>query len=364
MSTIQQNYQQNLDLHLKEIHNLLSQIHQTKEIQEKKQKLNEAKKKIESIKSEFLSKKGIISQLLTNLKNLPQDQKKEQGQKINQFKQTIEQQIKNITSQIEKIEIQLKYNFNYDLSINYSFENQSKFHILSIVQNDLINIFSELGFEIIDGQEIEDEYHNFEALNIPPTHPARDMWDTFYFKNGILRTHTSNMQIRILEKRKPPIKAISTGKCYRRDNMDSTHSFQFHQLEGFSLTQKQTFLDLIRTLYKFVNKYFGIGTKVNFIPSYFPFTEPSAEMSISCFYCSQKNKSCSVCKGSGWIEILGCGMINPIVLKNLNIDPNEFSGFAFGMGIERIAMIKYQIPDIRMFYENYIEFNKIWRKEI
>ncbi|MCX7758976.1 MAG: phenylalanine--tRNA ligase subunit alpha [bacterium] len=327
--------------------------------QELKEKINSVKKKVELIKSEFL--KGIVSQLLRELSKTDPSNKKEFGQEINRFKESIENDIKNITQKIEKKERELKYRYNLDLSIKFSSDTPGKLHILTIVQKNLMNVFAELGFEIIDGIEIEDEYHNFEALNIPADHPARDMWDTFYFRGGILRTHTSNMQIRILKTRRPPIKAISVGKCYRRDNMDATHSFQFHQLEGFSIDEKINFLDLVRTLYKFVHKYFGPNTKVNFVPSYFPFTEPSAEMSISCFHCSGQKDDCSVCKGSGWIEILGCGMINPIVLKNVDIDPEKFSGFAFGMGIERIAMLKYKIPDIRMFYQNYIEFNQLWR---
>lgn len=345
---------------ISEIKNLLSLLDTSKNENEQKQIIKEVKKKIDNVRSEFLSKKGVISQLLSQISKFSPDEKKEIGKQVNEFKQAIEEELKQLTQEIENREIKFKYQCFLDLSINYSFESGGAFHILSIVQNELINVFAELGFYAVDGIEIEDEYHNFEALNIPRHHPARDMWDTFYLKNGILRTHTSNMQIRILEKFKPPIKVVSSGKCYRRDNMDATHSFQFHQLEGFAIDKNISFADLIRTLYKFVNKYFGKDIKVNFVPSYFPFTEPSAEMSISCFKCKQTDKECSVCKGTGWLEILGCGMINPLVLKNLNIDPEEYSGFAFGMGIERIAMLKYKIPDIRMFYENYIEFNKIW----
>lgn len=345
--------------------NLITEIKKEVELlkennQELKEKIIQIKKKLELVKLEFLSKKGIISKLLNELPKLDPQARKQLGTEINILKQNIEKEIKEITQIVEKKERELKYSCNVDLSINFSPDNAGRFHILTIVQQDLMSVFAELGFEIFDGIEIEDEYHNFEALNIPKDHPARDMWDTFYFNGGILRTHTSNMQIRIMKQKPPPIKAISLGKCYRRDNMDATHSFQFHQLEGFCIDKQVTFTDLIKTLYIFVNKYFGEDIKVNFVPSYFPFTEPSAEMSISCFYCSQKNENCKICKGSGWIEILGCGMINPIVLKNVGIDPDQFSGFAFGMGIERIAMLKYQIPDIRMFYQNYIEFNKLW----
>ncbi|MFN4220280.1 MAG: phenylalanine--tRNA ligase subunit alpha [bacterium] len=333
-------------------------------MKEQKEIIKEIKRKIDSLKSEFLSKKGIISQLLSEISSLEANQKKELGKEVNQLKERIENDLKNVFQEIEELENQILYRFDFDLSINYSFEKQGSLHILTIVQNEIFDVFAELGFYIVDGIEIEDEYHNFEALNIPADHPARDMWDTFYTGDKILRTHTSNMQIRILKNFKPPIKVVSSGKCYRRDNLDATHSFQFHQLEGFAVDKEIKFTDLIRTLYKFVNKYFGEGTKVNFVPSYFPFTEPSAEMSISCFKCMQKDRNCSVCKGTGWIEILGCGMINPIVLKNVDIDPEKYSGFAFGMGIERIAMLKYKIPDIRMFYENYLEFNKMWGDKI
>ncbi len=360
MSIISQDLKDKYHFNISEIRNLLQTIESQKLDFSTTELIKELKRKIEKIKSEFLSKKGIIPQLINELSNLSPDQKRELGKEINQFKNEIENDIKTINKQIEKIERKIKYQFDIDLSITYLPSQKGSFHIISIVQEELINVFSELGFFVMDGVEIEDEYHNFEALNIPQDHPARDMWDTFYFKDGILRTHTSNMQIRILEKYKPPIKVISIGKCYRRDNLDATHSFQFHQLEGFAIDEDINFLDLIRTLYRFVNKYFGPETKVNFIPSYFPFTEPSAEMSISCFYCQQNDENCSVCKGTGWIEILGCGMINPIVLKNLDIDPDKYSGFAFGLGIERIAMLKYKIPDIRMFFENYIEFNKLF----
>ncbi|MEN3014509.1 MAG: phenylalanine--tRNA ligase subunit alpha [bacterium] len=359
MQIIKQDYLERWELFTQNINQNLQKLTNATS-SNKKILLNQIKKDIENAKSEFLSKKGVISNLLQELSKLTPAEKKQYGKQINEFKQQVEETIKNISKQIELIERQIKYSFEYDLSIDYSYERAGKLHILTLVQNELLDVFSELGFEIVDGIEIEDEYHNFEALNIPADHPAREMWDTFFFDHGILRTHTSNMQIRILETRKPPLRVVSSGKCYRRDNMDSTHSFQFHQLEGFAVEPNLNFLDLIRTLYKFVNKYFGQDTKVNFTPSYFPFTEPSAEMSISCFHCKQSTSQCSICKGTGWIEILGCGMINPLVLQNLNIDYDKFQGFAFGMGIERIAMIKYKIPDIRLFFENYVEFNQMF----
>lgn len=326
-----------------------------------KELINQIKGKIDVVKSEFLSKKGALSTALSQLANLDEQSKKQLGKEINELKRKIEEDIRNITIKIENLEKELLYKCDLDLRIDYSFSNVGSFHILTKVQNDIIEVFKLLGFEFVDGIEIEDEYHNFDALNIDSNHPARDMWDTFFFDGGILRTHTSNMQVRILEQRKPPLKVISSGKCYRRDNMDATHSFQFHQLEGFAIDKDISFADLIRVLYKFVKLYFGEEFKVNFVPSYFPFTEPSAEMSISCFKCFQQDKNCSLCKGTGWIEVLGCGMINPIVLKNVNIDPDQFSGFAFGMGIERIAMLKYKVPDIRMFYNNYYEFCKMFQ---
>ncbi len=315
-------------------------------------KISESKAFIDNLKSEYISKKGIVYDLLSNISKVDNSIKKEYGNLVNTFKNYIENILKEKLNEIQKLEIKEKYYVDLDLSIDYLDNFINKSHIIDRVIKELEEVFLSLGFSIFDGIEIDNEYYNFEALNIDKYHPARDMWDTFYISdnNLLLRTHTSNMQVRIMQKLKPPFKVITYGKCYRRDNLDATHSFQFHQLEGFAVDKDISFLDLIKTLYDFVNLMFGNDIDIKLVPSYFPFTEPSAEVSISCFLCKGKDNSCSVCKGSGYLEILGCGMINPVILNNLNL--GDYTGFAFGMGIERIAMLKYKISDIRYFYKN------------
>jgi phenylalanyl-tRNA synthetase alpha chain len=314
--------------------------------------ISQAKSFIDSLKSVYTSKKGLIPELLSNINKVDISIKKEYGKLINQLKDYIESSLKEKLIEINKLEISQKYFVDLDLSIDYLDNFVNKNHIIDRVINELEEVFLSLGFSIFDGNEIDNEYYNFEALNIDKYHPARDMWDTFYISNSnlLLRTHTSNMQVRIMEKLKPPFKVVTYGKCYRRDNLDATHSFQFHQLEGFAVAKDISFLDLIKTLYDFVNLMFGKDIDIKLVPSYFPFTEPSAEVSISCIFCKGKDKSCTICKGTGYLEILGCGMINPIILEKLNL--SEYTGFAFGMGIERIAMLKYKISDIRFFYKN------------
>ena len=315
-------------------------------------KISEAKAFIDNLKSEYISKKGVVYNLLSNISKVDNSIKKEYGSLVNLFKDYIENVLKEKLNEINIFEIKTKYYVDLDLSVDYLDNFINKTHIIDRVIKELEDVFLSLGFSIFDGIEIDNEYYNFEALNIDKYHPARDMWDTFYISNNnlLLRTHTSNMQVRIMEKIKPPFKVITYGKCYRRDNLDATHSFQFHQLEGFAVDKDISFLDLIKTLQDFVNLMFGNDIDIKLVPSYFPFTEPSAEVSISCFLCKGKNDACSICKGSGYLEILGCGMINPIILNNLGLE--DYTGFAFGMGIERIAMLKYEVSDIRYFYKN------------
>jgi len=233
-------------------------------------------------------------------------------------------------------------------------------HILSQVQKEISEIFLSMGYEIAEGPEVELDYYNFEALNIPADHPARDTQDTFYISDDVLlRTHTSPVQIRVMKSKKPPIKIISPGRVYRSDEVDATHSPIFHQIEGLFVDKGVTMADLKGTLEVFAKRFFGEETRVRFRPHHFPFTEPSAEVDISCIFCG--GKGCKTCKGEGWIEILGAGMVHRKVLANCDIDPDEYTGFAFGMGVERIALLKYEIEDIRLFYENDLRFLKQFR---
>jgi phenylalanyl-tRNA synthetase alpha chain len=230
---------------------------------------------------------------------------------------------------------------------------------LTIVENKILDIFSKIGFIISEGPEIEDDWHNFTALNLPEDHPARDMQDTYFLETDpdmVLRTHTSSVQVRVMENEKPPIRTISPGRVYRNEAISARSHCQFHQVEGLYIDKDVSFADLKQTLYFFVQELFGEGTKIRFRPSYFPFTEPSAEMDISCPFC--KGDGCNICKKTGWVEIGGCGMVDPAVLTNAKIDPEEYSGFAFGMGVERITMLKYQVNDIRLFFENDVRFLK------
>ena len=225
------------------------------------------------------------------------------------------------------------------------------------------DIFNKIGFSVADGPEIEDDWHNFSALNFPEEHPARDMQDTFFVEeNWALRTHTSSIQIRVMEKQTPPLRLLAPGRVYRNEAISARAHCQFHQVEGFYIDKNVSFADLKQTLLYFSKEMFGSQTKIRLRPSFFPFTEPSAEMDVSCMFCNQKG--CNICKHSGWVEILGCGMIDPNVFTNCNINPDEYSGFAFGMGIERIAMLKYKINDLRLFFENDVQFLKQFSKVI
>lgn len=309
---------------------------------------------IESIRVKYLGKKGIVTSLFKDLSSYSIDERKKIGEAYNSLKEKIENKIKYAMNEIYKKELNeklLKEDFDYTLP-STALEIGS-LHPLTQVSKEIITIFLSMGFFLAEGPEVEDEYYNFEALNVPKHHPARDMQDTFYLENGqLLRTQTSPVQIRVMEKMKPPFKMIALGKVYRRDD-DITHSPMFTQLEGLVVGEKVSMADLKGTLSEFAEQMFG-KRPTRFRPSYFPFTEPSAEMDVQCIFCN--GKGCKVCKFSGWMEILGCGMVHTKVFEAVNYDPDKVSGFAFGMGIERITMQRYGIDNIRLLFNSDIRF--------
>lgn len=315
-------------------------------------------KALEEIRIRFLGKKGELTQQLRNLGSLPPEIRRQEGQKLNLVKERAESLLARRSEEFRNKEIEARLKEErLDVTLPGVRFAAGKLHPITRITREIKDIFIGMGFEVAEGPEVEVEYYNFEALNIPPDHPSREMWDSFYLGDGLLlRSHTSPVQVRVMEKRLPPLRVIVPGRCYRRDAVDASHSWMFHQVEGFMVDRKVTFADLKGVLSTFAECMFGEGRKTSFNPSYFPFTEPSAEMAIDCFVCS--GKGCSVCKQSGWIEILGAGMIHPAVLQAVGYDPEEFSGFAFGMGIERIAMKKHGINDIRLFFENDVRFLK------
>ncbi|MCD4791145.1 MAG: phenylalanine--tRNA ligase subunit alpha [Bacteroidales bacterium] len=317
----------------------------------------ETQEQLEQFRIKFLSKKGIIPGLFAEMKNIPPENRKEMGQLLNELKNKAQDKVKELNKFLESREDAGEYAF--DLTLPANFIGLGTRHPLSVVRNEIIDIFLRIGFTVSEGPEIEDDWHNFTALNFPEEHPARDMQDTFFIEKNpdiALRTHTSSVQIRVMEKEKPPIRAIFPGRVFRNEAISARAHCFFHQVEGLYIDENVSFADLKQTLYYFSTEFFGADTKIRFRPSYFPFTEPSAEMDISCFICG--GKGCKVCKHTGWVEILGCGMVDPNVLENCNIDSEKYTGFAFGMGIERTAMLKYQINDIRLFFENDIRFLK------
>ena len=312
---------------------------------------------VEAYRIKFLGTKGILKGLFTEMKNVPADKKKEFGLVLNEFKQLAESKYETWKTQGEKIHTSEPS--EQDLTLPAAPVPLGSRHPISLMRNNIIEIFQRLGFAVAEGPEIEDDWHNFTALNLPEYHPARDMQDTFYIHKNpdwLLRTHTSNIQIREMEKGKLPLRIICPGRVYRNETISARSHCFFHQLEGLYIDENVSFADLKQTLYYFVQEMYGTDVKIRFRPSYFPFTEPSAEMDINCQICG--GKGCNVCKYTGWVEILGCGMVHPKVLQNCNIDPEKYTGFAFGMGIERPAMLKYGINDIRLFSENDIRFLK------
>lgn len=310
----------------------------------------------ENFRIKYLGTKGIVKNLMAEMKNVPAGKKKEFGQILNEFKQFAEEKFEQLKGSTSNLEHQTS---NIDLSLPGDEMPLGSRHPINLVRNKIISIFQRLGFSVADGPEIEDDWHNFSALNISENHPARDMQDTFYVQQNpdwLLRTHTSNVQIREMEKGKLPIRIICPGRVYRNETISARAHCFFHQVEGLYIDEQASFADLKQTLYFFAQEMYGKDVKPRFRPSYFPFTEPSAEMDISCFICG--GKGCRVCKQTGWVEILGCGMVHPKVLENCNIDPNKYTGFAFGTGIERPAMLLYGVNDLRLFSENDVRFLK------
>lgn len=311
----------------------------------------------ETFRIKYLGTKGLVKELMGEMKNVAPENKKSFGQVMNEFKAFAEakyEALKAATTNNAKVA-----GDEIDLSLPADPLPVGSRHPISLVRNRIVAIFQRLGFAVAEGPEIEDDWHNFTALNLPKNHPARDMQDTFYINqhpDWLLRTHTSSVQVREMEKGKLPIRIICPGRVYRNETISARAHCFFHQVEGLYIAENVSFADLKQTLYFFVQEMFGKEVKVRFRPSYFPFTEPSAEMDISCLICG--GTGCNVCKHTGWVEILGCGMVHPNLLDNCGIDSNKYTGFAFGMGVERITMLKYQIRDLRLFSENDVRFLK------
>ena len=311
---------------------------------------------LENLRVKYLGKKGELTSLMKGMGKLTPEERPVIGQLANEVRGFIEGILEEKSKALIKLAKDKKLaSETIDVCLPGNRPEHGKKHPITTVLNDLKDIFIGMGFTIAEGPEVELDYYNFEALNLPPDHPARDTQDTFYInEDTLLRTQTSSVQVRVMEKQQPPIRIVSPGRVYRSDAVDATHSPVFHQVEGLVVDEGITMADLKGTLEVFIKRLYGEDTKVRFRPHHFPFTEPSAEMDVSCFKCG--GKGCRVCKGSGWIEILGCGMVHPNVLKVGGVDTEKYTGFAFGMGVERIAMLKYGIDDIRLLYENDMRF--------
>ena len=328
-----------------------------------KQALEELKgaqdlKVLDAVRVKYLGKKGELTAILKQMGKLSAEERPVIGQLANQVRADIEQMLDQTETDLEAKALDIRLaGETLDVTLPGQKKPLGKKHPLTIVLDELKEIVVGMGFEIATGPEVELDYYNFEALNIPKDHPSRDTQDTFYISdNVLLRTQTSPMQIRTMEKKKPPIRIIAPGRVYRSDAVDATHSPLFHQVEGLVVDKGITMADLKGTLEVFVKRLYGDSTVVRFRPHHFPFTEPSAELDVQCFHCH--GEGCSLCKGEGWIEILGCGMVHPQVLLNCGIDPEEYSGFAFGLGLERMVMMRYGIDDLRLFYDNDVRFLK------
>ncbi len=319
---------------------------------------SDALEKLNEIRVSYLGKKGELTAVLKSMKDVAPEDRPKVGQMVNETREEIERVLEKHISQMEKAIREAKMKTEViDVTLPAKKNNVGHRHPNTIALEEVERIFIGMGYEVVEGPEIEKDYYNFEALNIPKDHPARDEQDTFYVTEDIvLRTQTSPVQVREMEKGKLPIRMIAPGRVFRSDEVDATHSPSFHQIEGLVVDKDITFADLKGTLAEFAKELFGEDTKVKFRPHHFPFTEPSAEVDVSCFKCG--GSGCRFCKGSGWIEILGCGMVHPDVLKRCDIDPEEYSGFAFGVGLERIALLKYEIDDMRLLYENDSRFLK------
>jgi phenylalanyl-tRNA synthetase alpha chain len=316
---------------------------------------------LDHFRIEFVGRKGRLASLFDQLKNVPVETRREVGQSLNSLKNLAESKFLEAQENFSNKQADVKSPDDLTISEPIS---QGSLHPLTIVRARILEIFNRMGFSVSDGPEIETDFYNFTALNFPANHPAREMQDTFFIEKGageiqddvLLRTHTSNVQIRLMQHQKPPIRSVMPGRVFRNEAISARAHCLFHQVEGLYVDEKVSFKDLKDTLYHFAKEMFGKDTQVRFRPSYFPFTEPSAEMDITCLLC--KGEGCNVCKQAGWVEIAGAGMVDPNVLENVGIDSTKYNGFAFGMGIERITMLKYQIKDLRLFTENDLRFLK------
>ncbi len=316
---------------------------------------------LEIFRMKYISKKSVVGELFAEMRHIPNDQKKAYGQVINEVKQLVEEKFQKLIEKINGSSKNAK-SVDMDLTLPSSHMGVGGIHPLSATRQRIIEIFERIGFNLSEGPEIEDDWHNFTALNFPENHPAREMQDTFFIEKNpdiALRTHTSSVQVRVMENQSPPIRTLSPGRVFRNEAISARAHCIFHQVEGLYVDENVSFADLKQTLYHFAKEMFGKQTKIRFRPSFFPFTEPSAEIDVSCQLCG--GIGCNICKGSGWVEIGGSGMVDPNVLENCKINSDKYTGFAFGMGIERIAMLKYQINDLRLFTENDIRFLKQFR---
>jgi len=314
---------------------------------------------LEQFRMQYISKKSVVNDLFGKFKDVPNDQKKEFGAKLNELKQAVQEKFKELIAQLESASATGGSATEIDMTLPAGGQAMGSIHPLTATRNRIVEIFERIGFNVSEGPEIEDDFHNFTALNFPENHPAREMQDTFFIEKNpdiALRTHTSSVQVRVMESQEPPIRTLSPGRVFRNEAISARAHCIFHQVEGLYVDENVSFADLKQTLFHFAKEMFGKDTKIRFRPSYFPFTEPSAEIDISCNIC--KGKGCNICKYSGWVEIGGSGMVDTNVLENCGIDSEKYTGFAFGMGIERIAMLKYQINDLRLFTENDIRFLK------
>lgn len=303
------------------------------------------------LKVRYLGRKGPLTEILKSLKSLPPDERKQAGAEANTVRARLEQLIAQASDKFAADQD----SHAFDPTLPGTARRVGAVHIVNQVMGQICHTFHGMGFEVIRGPHVETDYYNFEALNFPPDHPARDMQDTFFVEGGrLLRTHTTPVQVRVLEKQKPPIKIIAPGKTFRNEELSTRSHVSFHQVDGFLVDEGVTIADLKGALVAFCRAFFGEDVKLKIRPSFFPFTEPSAEVDISCILC--KGKGCQLCKYSGWLEILGCGMIHPNVLKNTGHDPEKYTGYAFGMGVERVAMLKHKINDVRLFFNNNVRF--------
>jgi len=315
---------------------------------------------VETFRIKYLSKKGgIVTDLFSAFKDVPAAEKKEFGLVLNRLKDMVSEKLEILKQGLKKADTRPE---GLDMTLPADATFSGSRHPVTLVMNEIVEIFSRLGYTVSEGPEVEDDWHVFSALNFPPEHPARDMQDTFFIERNpeiLLRTHTSSVQVRVMDGAKPPIRTISPGRVFRNEAISARAHCIFHQLEGLYIDENVSFADLKQTLLYFAEEFFGKGTQIRLRPSFFPFTEPSAEMDVSCTLCG--GKGCNVCKHSGWLEVLGCGMVDPNVLQNCGIDSEKYTGFAFGLGMERLAMLKYGVHDLRLFFENDLRFLRQFR---